>query len=168
MKRLLLIFISCVGVQLGLYAQNDTSEVSYKKIFEFVARTSNWGFVNWKDNKNINESAVLYTNMGNAILIGEKGGVPTRLLAVEFSKEGAIFSHIDHVHPNNDSEPSGTGGKNGDIPEIYNMKRNGVVFSTPEEFQFRIFTPKNRKYHYYDIYSTSIVYNHLILSQQRN
>ena len=63
MKRLLLILITCLIGQLGLYAQNDTSEVSYKKIFEFVARTSNWGFVNWKDNnKNINESAVLYTN----------------------------------------------------------------------------------------------------------
>ena len=122
-----------------------------KKIFEFVALPSNWGFINRENNaENINECSVLYTNKGNAILMGEKKRVATRLLAVKFSNKGAIFSQIAHVHPNNDPEPSGIDDNNGDIPEIQRMYDQGIVFSTPEEYQFSIFTPKNRKYHYYD------------------
>lgn len=126
-----------------------------KRVFEFVAQLCNWGFANKENNlENINESAVLYTNKGNAILIGEKERVPVRLLAVRFSEGAAEFYRVDHVHPNNDPNPSGTGGANGDIPEIRRMEENGIIFVTPEEDRYHIYTPKDGKYHPYNINST--------------
>ena len=55
----------------------------------------------------------------------------------------AVFSRIDHVHPNNNPSPSGTGQKNADIGTIFYLDKNGIKFSTPE--WDAIFSVKKRR-----------------------
>ena len=67
------------------------------------------------------------------------------------------------MHPGNNPDPSGIGEMNGDIGTILFLDNKGIHFSTPEEDRYHIFTPINRVYYPYDIYSTleltpSIVY----------
>jgi len=132
-----------------------SNDMVAKQVFEFLSSPSNWGFKdNGVDNSIINESAVFYTNIGNSILIGERQAVPTASLALQFIDKGAIFSHIDHVHVNNDPNPSGIGENNGDIGTILFLERNGIRFSTPEDKRYYIFTPNGKMYYSYDKYMT--------------
>ena len=133
------------------YYFSTSSDTYAKEIFEFIASPSNWGFPdNGTDNKVIFESAVLYTTKGNSILMGDEEQVPTGALAEDFIKKGAVFSRIDHVHPGNDPNPSGIGEGNGDILLISYLERMGITFSTPRKDRYHIFTPKDKKYHWYD------------------
>jgi hypothetical protein len=69
--------------------------------------------------------------------------------------EPAPCGRHDHNHPTNDPEPSGTGSKDGDIPYMKMMKRDGNVTSNAK---FRIFTPGlSKKYHTYTEKSTRML-----------
>lgn len=132
--------------------------VSAKKLFEFIATPSNWGKDNNTENSDvIIESAVIYTDKGNAVLLGGIGHTPTEQLADRYIELNAVFSRIDHVHPNNVQTPSGTGELNGDIGTIYRLEQKGIKFSTPEENRYHIYTPVNQQYYPYDIYTTYIL-----------
>ncbi len=129
-----------------------------KKLFEFIATPSSWGKDNnTNDRQAIVESSVIYTDIGNAVLIGEKEATPTAALSMEYVNQGAVFTRIDHVHPNSDPFPSGTGQKNGDIGTISYLEKNGIKFSTPEWDQYHIFTPNGKQYHAYDYYTTDTI-----------
>lgn len=132
--------------------------VCAKKLFEFIATPSNWGKDNNTENSDvIIESAVIYTDKGNAVLLGGIGHTPTEQLADRYIELNAVFSRIDHVHPNNVQTPSGTGELNGDIGTIYRLEQKGIKFSTPEENRYHIYTPVNQQYYPYDIYTTYIL-----------
>jgi len=131
---------------------------SAKKLFEFVATPSNWGKDNYSNDPNvIIESAVMYTNIGNTVLLGEKGATPTAAMAMKYIDKDAIFTRIDHVHPNNESSPSGTNNKNGDIGTISFLEKRGARFSTPEWDRYHIFTPNSKQYHAYDYYTIDMI-----------
>ena len=122
-----------------------------KQIFEFIATPSNWGFPDNGNNSDvINESSVMYTNLGNVVLTGGKGFVPTVALASKLIKMGAVFSRIDHVHPSDNHDPSGVGNKSADIGTIITLKNHGIKFSTKEGEQYHIFWPTDKQYYPYD------------------
>lgn len=51
-----------------------------QKLFKFIAAPSNWGKDNnTNDRQVIVESSIIYTNLGNAVLIGEKEATPTAI-----------------------------------------------------------------------------------------
>ena len=139
-----------------------------KKLFEFIATPSSWGKNNnTKDKQSIVESSVIYTSIGSAVLIGEKGATPTTTLSLEYINKGAVFTRIDHVHPNNEPVPSGTGDKTADIAVIYYLEKHGIQFSTPEWDRYHIFTPIDKQYHAYDYYTTDMI-QPVVFSVKRN
>lgn len=74
-----------------------------------------------------------------------------------YIEKGAVFKYINHVHPNNDVSPSGSGNKKGDIGTIKALEKKGIRFSTPEWDRYHIFTPGDKQYHAYDYYTTDTI-----------
>lgn len=141
--------INVNGNRYDYFVSND--DAITKQLFEFIATPSNWGFPdNGSDNGVINESSVMYTNMGNAVLLGENKAVPTANLAIAFINKGAVFSRIDHVHPGDNPDPSGVEDKSADIGTIITLKNHGIKFSTKEGEQYHIFWPTDKQYYPYD------------------
>ncbi|MCQ2181282.1 MAG: hypothetical protein MJY50_04405 [Bacteroidales bacterium] len=69
--------------------------------------------------------------------------------------------------PVNKFDPDGTGELNGDIGTIDFLDKKGIVFSTPEDDRYHIFTPKDKKYHSYDIFSTLMIKPSIVKAKKR-